>query len=315
MFVICNMNLVTFENVKYDSNSEFSWDKLNESEFVQDTLDHLRRLMGNDFKNYIFFIFSNNNSGRIPESLYHITTQKKVLLYISDEIGTDPSEYSDSYFAIFKAYIGVGSFSANVFPFPLGCVNGVPSFNVAPTAQRKYNFFFRGNLNTNRVDFYRSFSNFSFLAPSKNMLSHKYYIKFLLWFQRDFSNFFPRSIIFFNKSFKGGFSLFEYGEILAQSKIVLSPKGFNSTECFRLYEAMRAGCIIISERLPSVVFYKDSPIIQISNWKDGLKIAKELLKDADKLKQIQKKTLDWWETVCSEKGTASYMFDKLRGLE
>lgn len=303
------------ENIRYDQNSEFLWEELNESDFVRDTLTQLFYLLGSDFKNYIFFIFSNHNSGRIPESLNHVTSKKKVLIYVSDEIGSDPSIYSSSYFAIFKAYIGDGNYSSNVFPFPLGCVNGVPILNIEPINKRKHNVFFRGNLNTNRIDFYRTFSNFSFVLPSRKILSHKFYRKFLLWFQWDFKRSFSNSIIIFNKNFKGGYSISEYGRILSESKIVLSPKGFNSSECFRLYEAMRAGCIVISEKLPTVVFYSDSPIIQIDNWKDGLRIVSELLKDSERMQLLQEKTAEWWETVCSEKATASYIYNKLNSLE
>lgn len=305
----------TTENVKYDENSEFSWEELNESNFVRETLVQLRLLMGSDFENYYFYVFSNHNSGRIPNSLTHVTSKKKVLIYVSDEIGSDPSKYAKSYYAIFKAYVGIGDFAPNVFPFPLGCVNGVPSFDIEPINNRRYNLFFRGNLNTNRLDFYRTFSPFSFLFPPKRILSHNLYKKFLLWFQTDFKNIFPSSIIMFNNSFKGGYTPNEYGKILSESKIVLSPRGFNSTECFRLYEAMRAGCIIISERLPDVIFYQNSPIIQINSWKDGLRIAKELLNDEERMQLLQQKTIEWWESMCSERATATYVMSKLNLLQ
>jgi hypothetical protein len=308
------MNAFTLGNVRYDENSEFFWGELNESDFVRSTLLQVWKLMGDDFENYFFYVFSNHNRGRTPESQHHITSRKKVLIYVSDEIGSDPSIYASNYFAIFKAYIGKGNFAHNVFPFPLGYVNGVPSFNVEPINQRKINLFFRGNLNTNRIDFYRTFSNFSFLLPPARILTHKIYKCVLLWLQRDFSKLFPSSVIIFNRNFKDGYSLAEYGKVLSESKIVLSPKGFNSSECFRLFEAMRAGCIIISEKLPAVFFYANSPIIQIQNWKDGIRIAKELLKDPQRMHQLQQETIAWWESVCSEKATAAYILSKLNSL-
>lgn len=308
------MTLFEADNIRYDKNSEFAWDELNESDFVKETLNQLRLLMGIEFESYLFYIFSNHNSGRIPESLELITPKKKVLIYVSDELGTNPSDYSPHYYAIFKAYIGVGDFAVNVFPFPLGCVNGIPQFKLVPIGQRKFNLFFRGNLNTNRIDFYRAFSQFSMFFPPKKLLSHRIYRNFLLWFQSEFQRVFRNSIIIFNKSFKGGYTLTEYGEVLSESKIVLSPMGFNSAECFRVYEAMRAGCVIISEELPPILFYHNSPIIQVSNWNEGIKIAKEILTDTEKMESLHQRTLDWWESVCSEKATASYMFDKLSSI-
>nr|MBI1232848.1 hypothetical protein [Cytophagales bacterium] len=306
------MKIFTYENVKLDENSQFSWEKLNESDYVRSTLLQLWELMGDDFQNYLFFIFSNNDSGRIPSSIDHKTNKKKVLIYLSDERGSDPSKYAPHYFIIFKSYIGHGNFASKVFPFPLGCVNKVPSFNVKPTNQRKYNLFFRGNLNVNRLDFYRAVSRLSFILPSKRLISHPLYRRFLLWIRSDFSRLYPDSIIIFNSKFKEGFSVYKYGQVLAESKIVLSPNGFTSPECFRLYEAMRAGCVVIAEKLPDVVFYKDSPIIQVANWKVGLKTANELLKDSEQLSMLQEKTIEWWNTVFSEKATASYMLEKIK---
>ena len=136
----------------------------------------------------------------------------------------------------------------------------------------------------------------------------------LLTIQRDFKKAFPDSIIIFNKKFKEGFSVHEYGEVLAESKIVFSPKGFDSSECFRLYEAMRAGCIVISERLPDIEFYKDSPIIQIDDWEEGLTIAKRLLLNPYEMERLQEEITKWWEERCSEEAMAKFVFNKIKLL-
>jgi hypothetical protein len=304
------MEVFNYGNVRLDENSQFSWEKMNESNYVRSTLLQLWELMGDDFQNVIFFIFCNNNNGNTPGSLQYKTDRKKVLIYLSDESGADPSEYAPFYFLIFKSYVGNGKFAANVFPFPLGCVNGVSSFPVKSVDQRQYNIFFRGNLNSNRIDFYRAFAWYSYILPSKKLLSHRLYQTMLLHIQQDFKDTFPSSIIFFNKKFKEGYSVEEYGQVLAESKIVLSPKGFDSSECFRLYEAMRAGCVVIAERLPDVIFYKDSPIIQVGNWEVGLEIANDLLNDPERLQLLHEKTIEWWNNVCSERAIASYMLEK-----
>lgn len=308
------MDLNEFENIIYDSNSLYSWDRLNEARFLNRVLFELQELLGSGFDDYVFFIFSDHNKGRIPSSLHFLTPKRKILIFVSDETGADPSKFSGHYHAIFKAYIGEGVFSKNVFPFPLGYVNEVPVFESIPVVERSISLFFRGNLNTNRIDFYRSLSVWFCVFPPKRFLSHKIYKRLLLWLKRDFSLSVPNSILIFNESFKSGYSLECYGKILSDSKIVLSPKGFNSTECFRIYEAMRAGCVIISEKLPDIFFYKESPIIQITNWREGLRIAKELLGDEERLQRIQDETIAWWESKCSEKATAYYMMSNLLKL-
>jgi hypothetical protein len=87
------------------------------------------------------------------------------------------------------------------------------------------------------------------------------------------------------------------------------------TECFRHFEAMRAGCVIISEPLPDTPFYANSPLIQVNNWEKGCDIAQELLKDEAKLEEIHRKTLAWWEEKCSEHATAQYIVAKIEELE
>jgi hypothetical protein len=227
----------------------------------------------------------------------------------------DPSIFSNRYFAIFKSYIGKNAVAKNVFPLVLGYVNAVPELPDKSIQDRKYNVFFRGNLNFNRIDFYRMFSRWRLFLPSESFLTNEYYRRFLLKLGSDFSSFFSKSIIIFNSSFKGGFSPEKYGEVLADSKIVLCPKGFFMTECFRHFEAMRAGCIIISEQLPDTPFYSKSPIIQVDNWNEGIEIVRELVKDQDKLEEIHQMTLEWWKEKCSENATAKYIVDNIDELE
>ena len=121
-------------------------------------------------------------------------------------------------------------------------------------------------------------------------------------------------MILFNRGFKSGLTPSTYGETLSQSKVILCPRGYFSTECFRHYEALRAGCVIISERLPDNHLYKNSPIIQIDDWNEGLQQVDKLLADKEKLNQLSQQGLEWWTNVFSEKATAHYIADRLNHL-
>jgi hypothetical protein len=309
------MDLNEFDNVIYDSNSLYSWEELNEAEFLVRVFSELKEVLNDSFNDFFFVVFSDYGGGRAPNTVDLKVSKRKILIVVSDEYGADPSRLSGSYFAIFKAYIGQSKLKGNIFPFPLGYVKGVPLFKVEPIARRKVSVFFRGNLNTNRIDFYRSLFRLFGLLPAQRFLRHKYYRKLLLWLRSDFSSEIPDSILVFNDGFKRGFSPETYGCVLADSKIVLSPKGFNSTECFRIYEAMRAGCVIISEKLPDVIFYKGSPVIQVDDWGEGVKRAKELMQDKEELQRLQLETVAWWNLKCSEKATAIYMSTSLMKLD
>lgn len=77
---------------------------------------------------------------------------------------------------------------------------------------------------------------------------------------------------------------------------------------------MRAGCIIISEKLPGTYFYQNSPIIQVHHWRDGLRKVAELLENPIEMERLGDLTKKWWVERCSEEATAQFVFDKLTSL-
>lgn len=308
------MEIEQYNNIHYDQNSLYALDQLNEADYIESVLEHLVELLDSKFSNYNFFIYSNHGPGNPPpESVNYFSPKKKVLLYFSDEHGEDPSAFSESYHAIFKSYIGTPKEARNIFPLALGLVNDVPLYPIVPINERKINVFFSGNLNQNRVALYKSLTSLDRLFPER-LLTSTTGVKLLVNIKSDFSKRFEDSLILFNNGFKSGLSPSAYGETLSQSKVILCPRGYFSTECFRHYEALRAGCVVISERLPDNHLYKNSPIIQIDNWNDGLKQADKLLADKGKLIQLSQQGLDWWENVFSEKATANYIADRLNYL-
>lgn len=303
-----------YENVFFDTNSEYEFDQLNESLYITNLIFNLEICLGADFRNYDFYIFSNHSKDVHPASKMDVSVRKKVLLYFSDESGRDPGVFSEYFFAIFKSYIGTTKTVENVFPLGIGYVKQVPEFSVTDIRNRKINVFFQGNLNKNRIDFHRAFYTLGGIFPSQRILKSRFYRKILLKLRANFNSFFPSSIIAFNDSFKSGLTPEKYGEVLSISKIILCPKGFTQVECFRHYEAMRAGCVIVSEKLPEISFYKDSPIIQIEDWKSGIGVVWELLSDNERLQQVQVETIYWWKNICSEAGMAKYVAKCLQTL-
>lgn len=313
--LISGKDLFQLSNVHYETNSDYGFEELNEALFISRVFEELQVIMREKFYDFEFYIFSNHKKKVFPESIHLKSDKKKILFYFSDESGKDPTPYASQYFAIFKAYIGDNVGAKNIFPVQIGYVGEVPEPpNVKPVLDRKYNVFFRGNLNKNRIDFLRNLSRFKFLLPAQSIFNGEFYRNLLLKFNSDFSQNFSASIIIFNSAFKSGFTTEKYGKIIADSKIVLCPKGYDMTECFRHFEAMRAGCVIISEKLPKTEFYSGSPIFEVENWKEGLEIAKRLLGDPILLKQTQIKVMDWWKYKCSEKATAKYVNDKIMSL-
>lgn len=306
-------DIFDFDNVFFDQHSTYSFAVLNESLYIQNLILELAKILDRRFSEYDFYVFSEHKTGKLPASKDIDRGKKKVLLYFSDESAQDVAHFADNYFAIFKSYIGASRLASNVFPLGIGYVKDVPVFPLVDIADRKYDVFFQGNLNTNRIDFYRAFSPLRRILPSQKLLKTDWYSKLLLRLADNFNGRVGNSILVFNRAFKSGLNRWDYGKLLSESKIILCPKGFTQTECFRHYEAMRAGCVIVSEKLPDVPFYTGSPIIQVANWQQGIQVVEELLRNQQQLREVQLKTVQWWEDVCSERGMAKYIETCLAG--
>jgi hypothetical protein len=308
-------------NILFEGGAEF--EQLCEAQYFRDVFNALSRIMKERFKDYLFFILQGDNfRDGLPSSMYFETDKKKVLIFISEESGKTPYHLSPYFHAIFKEYLPLDKFCVtNIFNFPLGCVKDVQKLPIIPINDRRYNLFFSGNLNHGRVGLYRSllFKHYSQSAVNHShfyFLSRKSLLKtIVLGLKSNFDHRFPDSYLRFTNGWKKGLSPEKYSEILSNSKIVLCPTGVISSECFRHYEAMRAGCVIISDKLPKTYFYKESPIIQINDWREGLKIAAELQNNPGELERRSRLTLDWYEKRCSEEGVARYMEQCLATLE
>lgn len=303
------------ENVKLDSTSSYRWEQLNETAFLTRFFEHLSEEMGKQFHTYNFFVMSSHDSQIVPASA-QADLPNKVLFFISDESPSIPATLAlqSRYHCVFKSYLPCELPNSNVFPFQLGYVKDVPHYEVKPATERRNDIFFFGNLNSNRFGLYHALNPLTRFLPEKlatrmvRRLNPKLR-RFTIDKAIEWSN--PHSMICFTDGFKKGVSPEKYACRLYDSKIALCPKGFKSAETFRHIEAMRAGTVLISTELPDTYFYKDSPIITASNWRLGLRKAKELLNNPAALAEIQTATIKWWEDICSERAAARYVRDKL----
>jgi hypothetical protein len=103
-----------------------------------------------------------------------------------------------------------------------------------------------------------------------------------------------------------------YSRDLMNAKICLAPRGAN-VETFRFFEALRSGCVVITERLPSTRFYDGSPAVTIQRWRDLPDVLERLLDDKDALRERHELSLAWWRDRCSEAAVGTFMADRLEG--
>lgn len=102
----------------------------------------------------------------------------------------------------------------------------------------------------------------------------------------------------------------DYPQMLRDTKICPCPSG-NFTETFRHYEAVQAGCIVISEPPPNEWYFNNHPFITIERWEHLPMTIASLLSDPHAMQRHSDASLRWWnEQVCPE-AVAKTMFTAL----
>jgi len=101
----------------------------------------------------------------------------------------------------------------------------------------------------------------------------------------------------------------QYAEILDNSKFVLCPWG-GSPETFRIWEALRAGCIPIVQRQPiRPWFIENWPCPELKDWK----FLPDLVRghSDETLLRLQVECFMWWKQICDPKSIAAYIVDHI----
>jgi hypothetical protein len=196
-----------------------------------------------------------------------------------------------------------------IYTIPLGYYNQ-PDTPQKQISERTFDIFFAGSVSND------SYAPGSFKSFIKNLLkppkiqSRQKMISCLRKFQNEFTDFQVELSLT-----DGFYSMTEedlktYSERLMNSKICLIPRG-TSYETYRFFEAIRFGCIPITEALPSHWFYNESPAIEIKNWDNLAKTLERILTNPNLVREKHQQALWWWQNKCSETAVAQYIADKL----
>lgn len=289
--------------------------------FVEKFLDQLAKIMGKNFQNYNFYIYTSNDKDELPKSAA-IDHPKKILIFISNESNYIPFNLENFFFCIFKCYLPYEPKNSKIFSFPLNIFSENSQKKLIPLDKRQIDIFFCGNLNSNRLSLYHALSS---NAKIFSKISNKFLYSFLirLGLKKKFTSrnmsigVNGNNYIKFTDGFNGqggGLSYNEYFKLLSNSKIVLCPRGYISSETFRHYEAIKSGSIIITEKLPKTYFYKNSRFIEINNWKEGLVKAEKLILNLAKLNSMQKINNSYYKNFLSEKSVAKYAYKVIKSI-
>lgn len=253
----------------------------------------------NPYNIYVYFKKTNERW----QLNYDCIDENTILVVVADENGSVPKNISSRVHIVFKTYLTENSTMENVWHLPVGPPNTLCERHPKPLNKRSYRVFFSGNLHIGRKNFYKFFTKAKW-APF--FLLHR----MRGFFGENFSYKFDKSYIQFTRKFNAGLDPNRYSEYLYNSRVVLCPPGNPGVETLRHYEAMKAGCIIISEILPQVECFTGSPIIQITNWADVDNLVSEILNDDNRMNEQYNKMISWWSTYCSPIATVNYISKK-----
>ncbi len=252
-----------------------------EWDHVQGTLTRLEHYLVNlGFADRFVFVVTAK-----ADNLAFANTERAVVYQVSDEAHEVP-DFAADVFMVFKNYRPFDAGPDSIRIVPLGCNKDVPALPVQEMAERSIDLFFSG-WNQYRDDFYAAVDAF-YPEVSRG----------------------PEIDILRAEEFRAGHTPEVYAHKLAQTKLALCPRGV-SHETFRIYEAMRAGCVVIAARQLPAWFNEGWPVIEIDDWSELKELADGLLGNEKRLQELSLETRAWWEEKCSEEAVAHYMAREL----
>lgn len=258
-----------------------------------------------DFDDYLFIFWGNNSDG-LPLSR-HLPHPKKVLIWGSNENKVhNLTELKSQYHHIFANYCWNED---NVTSLPLGNHTYVDDWTPLPMKERLFNVSFTGCLNRNRIQLASEITGLSIPIIGFGLRWMKRQTLAILNTIASYKH--PRDFFRFNPDFNKGLSSKDYHFFLRHTKIALVPRGWVNTETFRLYEAMKWGCVIITEELPDREYYKNLPIIQVPDWDTGYKIARDLTGNVNELERISMETIQRYNEQLSGLAVGKLMYGAL----
>lgn len=246
-----------------------------EREYLSRVCEHLRPLL--PVPDLVLVI--TNNGETIPTA-----GGRCVVIQTSDELHGVP-RYNADVLMVFKQYVPrLGR--PNVRPIPLGYAGGLPSRPPAPARSRAYDFSFAGYLHRARAQFKEEIERIE--------AAGRY-----------------RSFVSFNDDWRTGLGTEQYADLLYDTKIALCPSGIHSPESFRVFEALKAGCVVVTTVKPKTWFYEGWPAVEVGHWSEARHRIDEMLDDPRLLTELQERHLRWWAEKCAEEKVAEYIAGEL----
>lgn len=106
----------------------------------------------------------------------------------------------------------------------------------------------------------------------------------------------------------------EYSRALMDAKIALVPRGVVA-DTFRFWQALRAGCIVVTDTVPRHRFFYDgAPVIKVRGWDDLDHVVPALLADEARLRDLHERGLEWFRTRGAPAAVGAHMAARIDAL-
>jgi hypothetical protein len=105
----------------------------------------------------------------------------------------------------------------------------------------------------------------------------------------------------------------EYSHALMDARLALVPRGA-VTETHRFFQALKYGCVIVTETRPPGWYYEQAPAVRLGHWDELEEVLVPLLAQPERLEALHRQSLAWWDHVCSEEAVGRLMAHALNAL-
>jgi hypothetical protein len=268
------------KNFIYDDGTERKHEDI---DYTYSIVSHLKRLLP-DFNDYLFIVY--NHLGTTLPASRNFKHDKKILFWEAGQNRRQPFDaIKKDYRLIFSTHARTRE---NIYSMPLGYWDKRVIGKVIPMSERMYDVSFVGCLNRNRVHLASLLSGRSKEWIALGLMRNKK--KTLDILNRIIQWRYTSDYFMFTEDFAAGVDRERYSYLLRNSKVVLCPRGFVSTECFRMFGGMMHECVVITEKLPEREYYEGIPVFQVDKWKKGWEIARYLIEHPERLPALGKES-------------------------
>jgi hypothetical protein len=226
-----------------------------------------------------------------PEQLTTPLDQQTVMIYLSNEDFRLPW-YTSRLAALFTPYCWSEAPLASLHAIPLGCLGNVPEQPCVSLSERCIDVFFSGQMLPARERFAQELAQvLKYFKPQTAAVMS-------VWTGR----------------FRSGLTAPDYARYLAQARVALIPRG-NSLVTYRLFEAMRAGCILVCEAQRPAWFLQHCPqIVMPPDWNHLLEVLRELWERPELMQEMHQQTRACYDHYCRPEAVADYILKELSPL-